>query len=481
MTADDLPPAALVGLAIINVVAGALAGLWVSRRTGWAPAGGLALLVATPLVPHVPILSGLSLDDILPLLGIGFLATAVDLRRVLTIRVPWLLVAGLALLIVAGTLSSVVNASSPGQAVTMLLRFPGRYAYLAVIALLVGLAEPADRRYALVARAMALVGSFEAVFGLAAFFLPLGGIGLEPTRKFSVLYFEVPGRIAGTLGISANFLGAVFVLTTVLTAGLAISARTGRERALWWASVLAQMLALTLTFTRASLGLALVMLGVLLVMRGRIRFIVPILFVVAIGFFATPTVSVNPGSSGSSGSAGSQAPVAIERLTSDVPNRFALWYSATLMMVDHPLTGIGPGRMIDVANSDPARYINTPVGSATSSAHNTILLAGAEAGVFAAIGSLLVNVALFIAVLRILWRRRQPAVIETAGALAVLGYLAQGMVNNLFTVAASGVIFAVVIGAYVIRLENEPSTEPAADARAQRQRAPTGPPLEPTV
>jgi hypothetical protein len=192
-------------------------------------------------------------------------------------------------------------------------------------------------------------------------------------------------------------------------------------------------------------------------------------------------VSVNPGSSGSSGSQGSQAPVAIERLTSDVPDRLALWYSATLMMVDHPLTGIGPGQMIDVANSDPSRYIDTPVGSATSSAHNTILLAGAEAGVFAAIGSLLVNLGLFIAVLRLLWRRRQPAVVETAGALAVLGYLAQGMVNNLFTVAASGVVFAVVIGAYVIRLENEPSTEPAAGVLAQRQRAPTGPPLEPTV
>ena len=84
----------------------------------------------------------------------------------------------------------------------MLLRSPGRYTYLAVIALLVALAEPVDRRRLFVARAMALLGTAEAVFGLAAFFLPLGGIGLEPTRKFSVLYFEVPGRIAGTLGIS---------------------------------------------------------------------------------------------------------------------------------------------------------------------------------------------------------------------------------------------------------------------------------------
>jgi hypothetical protein len=75
---------------------------------------------------------------------------------------------------------------------------------------------------------------------------------------------------------------------------------------------------------------------------------------------------------------------------------------------------------------------------------------------------------------------RLPA-IEAAGALAVLGYLAQGMVNNLFNVAASGVVFAVVAGAYVIRLEVARSAEGTADEAAQRQRAPTGPPLEPIL
>jgi hypothetical protein len=70
-------------------------------------------------------------------------------------------------------------------------------------------------------------------------------------------------------------------------------------------------------------------------------------------------------------------------------------------------------------------------------------------------------------------RRRLLPAIETAGALAVLGYLAQGMVNNLFNAAACGVAFAVVAGAYVVLLR----PEPVAD-QAQRQRAPTGPPVE---
>src|SRR5262245_26234213 len=318
---------------------------------------------------------------------------------------------------------------------------------------------------------MALVGTFEAVFGLAAFFLPLGGIGLEPTRKFSVLYFEVPGRIAGTLGISPNFLGAIFVLTIVLTTGLAIAAATRREQLLFWASVLVQTLALTLTFTRASLGLAIVAVAVLLLVRGRIRYIVPVLLVVALGFLSTPSV---PDLDTDGGTPGAGTPVAVERLTSDVPDRLALWYAAALMMVDHPVAGVGPGQMKAVAQTND-RYVHTPVGYASNNAHNTVLLAGAESGIVGAIGALLVNLAIAIAALRIVIRRRRPdvAILETAGAIAVLGYLAQGMVNNLFTVAAAGVVFAVVAGAYVIRLERVPSARAATDGPAQRQRAPT--------
>jgi len=152
-------------------------------------------------------------------------------------------------------------------------------------------------------------------------------------------------------------------------------------------------------------------------------------------------------------------------------------------MIDHPVAGVGPGRMVAVEQTDPDRYMRTTVGYAQNNAHNTVLLAGAETGVVGAIGSLLVNLAIALAALRILLRGRRPdiAVVETAGAIAVLGYLAQGMVNNLFTVAAAGVVFAVVAGAYVIRLEAAPSARAATDGSAQRQRAPTGTPLEPTV
>jgi hypothetical protein len=480
VTAEDLSTPELLGLAAVILAIGFVAGVGLSRATRWGPAGGLALLVATPLIPHVPVVGGLSLDDLLPLLGIGFLAATVDLRRITTVKVPWLLVIGLGLAIVAGIVSSIANAPSISDAIVMLLRSPGRYTYLAVIVALVALAEPADRRQLLVARAMALLGTTEAIIGLAGFFLPLGGLALEPTRKFSVLYFEVPGRIAGTLGISPNFLGAIFILTMVITTGLAIQATERRERILWWASVLVQSLALTLTFTRASLALALGALFVLLLLRGRVRYFVPVLLVVALGFLTTPPRADDTGGEG--GSPLSGTPVAVQRLTDDVPDRLALWYSAAAMMLDHPLTGVGPGRTIEAAQSDPARYIRTPVGYASNNAHNTVLLAGAELGILGAIGAFLVNLAIGLAALAAVfrgWRRRITAV-EMAGAIAVLGYLAQGMVNNLFNVAAAGVVFAVVAGAYVIRLEAAPSARSTV-GDVQRQRAPTGPPLEPTV
>ena len=230
MKAADLSPLALAALAVAIVVIGLVAGRWLSRRTDWGPAGGLALLVATPLVPHVPVAAGLSLDDILPLLGIAFLATTVDLRRLGAVKVPWLLVVGLALAIGAGIVSSLVqrDVADAGRddaaAVTGAVRLPGH-----------------DRRAGRAGGAgrtppacwspgrLAVLGTAEAAVGLAGFFLPLGGLGLEPTRKFSVLYFEVPGRIAGTLGISPNFLGAIFVLTIIVTAGLAIEAATADE------------------------------------------------------------------------------------------------------------------------------------------------------------------------------------------------------------------------------------------------------------
>jgi len=104
--------------------------------------------------------------------------------------------------------------------------------------------------------------------------------------------------------------------------------------------------------------------------------------------------------------------------------------------------------MIEVMRSDPDRYVSTPFGKSTSSAHNTVLLAGAETGVAGAVSMAVLNAVIALAALRLLWPRSRRPAIYTAAALAMIAFLAQGMLNNLFTVPATGTLLAVVVGAF---------------------------------
>jgi O-antigen ligase len=136
------------------------------------------------------------------------------------------------------------------------------------------------------------------------------------------------------------------------------------------------------------------------------------------------------------------------RLT-DETDRLALWYSASLIMLDHPAFGIGLGRMNEVVAANPGRYRITPYGVATSSAHNTVLLAGAETGILGALATLAANICLGLLALRMAWRgRTHKDVLLIGAAFALLGYLAQGMVNNLFSVPAATAVFALVVGGF---------------------------------
>ncbi|MGH2407883.1 MAG: O-antigen ligase family protein [Candidatus Limnocylindrales bacterium] len=457
MTVADLDPIGRIALALVIGAGAAVAGRLLSRRAGWPPAGGLIALAATPLVPFAAVAAGLSLDDVLPIVGLLLLLPGLRRPGALRGRFPRVLVAAVALLVGVGILSSIVNGTSLNSALISLARGPGRVLFLAALVVVVAAAQPDRPKRLLVAQAMALMGTVEAVFGLAAFFLPLGGLGLEPARSYSVLFLEVPGRVSGTLGISPNFLGAIFILTTLLAAGLALLAKDRRARIAWWAAVTVQVFALALTFTRASLGLAIFGLVVLLLVQGRFRPLIPVALVLGLAFAITP---------------------AAQRLTGDAPDRLALWASATRMMLDRPVLGVGPGRTRYMANRFPQRYLETPFGSAVNNAHNTILLAGAETGVGGALAALVINLELaWLALRRFrrVWRIRPPP-IEMAAAIALLGYLAQGMVNNLFTVGATSVVFALVVGAFLFPVDDA-SGDAAAEA-LQRQRAPSGPAVE---
>jgi O-antigen ligase len=418
------------GVAVLAGAALLVAGR-VSKLAGWAPAGPLVLLAAAPLVPFVPLALGLSLDDVVPLTGLLLLGGAVGWRLGGSWPYRRLLAAGIGCALLACLVSGVANASTPLAAAELTFRGAGRLAVLVAVALTVAASSPSWRTRELLGRALVVVGVVEAVVGLVAYTIGLpGGMGLEPTRKHSVLHNQVPGRINGTLGLAADFLGAIFVLTIPLAAALALQARSRRWRGIWWSAVLIQFLALLLTYTRSSLALVVAVLAALLAARARLRLILPVVALVVLVLLTTPT---------------------LERFVKDVPDRLALWTSAARLMADHPLTGVGPGRMLERARSDSTRYQRTPYGPAVSNAHNTVLLAGAETGLLGAGGLLLLNVGLGLAALAVAlrnWRPERPELSLAAG-LAILAFLAQGMVNNLLTVGVTGILAATMAGCFL--------------------------------
>lgn len=448
----------LLAIAGVLAVVGAGVGLLIESRSGVRGAGPLMLFAATPLVPAVSIALGLSLDDVLPLVGllIGLpLLLRPRLRwpeAVLARRAVQLIVAGFIVTIVAALASAVFNASDATSFVRLALRGAGRLALLGAIVVVAAGAARNVVGQRLAAYAMTAIGTSEAVFGLVAYFIGLPDhAGLSLARKSSVLFGEVPGRITGTLGISSNFIGAIFIVTTLVTAGLALGARDVRQRLVAWLAVFLQLAALTLTYSRVSLGLTVIGLGLLVVLRSRARLLVPIGVLLGAVALFTPTLA---------------------RLFGDAPDRLALWSSAVLLMIDHPLFGVGSGQFLSAAAANPDRYVHTGFGTASSTAHNSILLAGAETGIPGAIGATLVVaglgvLAVWCAVTA--WRARRD--LRLAAGLALGAFLAQSMFNNLFTVGVTSVAVALLLGSQVwpaaLSEERGPPALPRPEALAE--------------
>jgi hypothetical protein len=420
----------------------------VGRRTGWMAAGPFLLVAATPLVPNEPVLFGFSLDDVLPLFGLAMMLPLLPWSRLRAIH--WspslgtkIALAGVAAMIAAAILSAILNSAEAADLPRLAVRGAGRLAFLVLIVASLAILGSTERSRTFSARAIAGVGIFEAVFGLVAYFIGLPmRAGLEAVRSTSVLFGEVPGRISGTIGNSPNFTSAILMMSILVTAGLALRSPASRTRWWWWAAVVVQLAALTLTYTRVSLGLVVIALAVLVLLRSRAILLAPIGVVLALVSVFTPILS---------------------RFVSDVPDRLALWTSALLLMIDHPMGGVGPGRTLDVVAQNPERYRVTPFGEAWSTAHNTIFLAGAETGVLGAIGALILNLGLAIIVIQVFIRApKGPAgSLQVAAALALGIFLAQGMVNNLFTVGVTGICAAFLLATQLIEAR---LPDPAVDA-----------------
>jgi O-antigen ligase len=445
---DQADPLVLIAVALLLLAVAGFAARLISRWAAWQPAGPIALIAASPVVPRVPLLFSLSLDDLLPLLGVAMLLWQLPIPRLASDRILRAVLLAVAVATLARVASALVNGGGLEGTAAMLAKAVARPALLVAIAAYSAIAMPEALRRRLVGIFIATVGTFEAAFGVVAFSLPLpGGAGIEAARKLTTLYGVCPGRINGTLGLSPNHLGAVFVVSLPFTLGLAVT-RSGWQRWAWGLAAAFQAAALVLTFTRSSILLGGVLVLAFLVYHRRFVLLgLGIAVAVAVAFAAL-SMGCTTGSGGH-GIPSDPGSLITDRF-GDSNDRLALWYAASKIMIDHPLVGVGLGKMDATLQNDPARYGQTPFGPATSSAHNTVLLAGAETGVAGAIATAVINIALGLLVLRAVWRggrRRDPMLI--AAALAVGGYLVQGMVNNLFEVGATSALLALAVGAMV--------------------------------
>ena len=172
----------------------------------------------------------------------------------------------------AGLVASIANATSAPTFATMALKSAGHVVFLALVAVVVVAASPPERRRPFVARAVALVATFEAVFGLLAWFSAVAGQrGAGGDTADDVAARPSTGPSCGDHRSVAELPRRIVRDLDPDTAALALSSSSRRARVAWWSATAAQVLALTLTFTRTSLIIALGALVVLLLLRGDVR------------------------------------------------------------------------------------------------------------------------------------------------------------------------------------------------------------------
>lgn len=392
--------------------------------SGVALRGGVAgLLALAVLPPFIPLFGPLSLDDCLPLV-----ATVAALFAMLFSREPLRLdgtVVAFVVLAALGVLSSAANAETVGDFLRYCARSTGRYIFYAslVAAATHLLSRKGWARYGLLAFVCA--ATLEALICLACYAVKYRGpygIGVIPFPDWSVLHgsFRVQGTFAGTIGefensvVSANFLAAYLLMSTIVTATVAIVVVHP-----WWKnaavlSTIAQVITLYLTYTRSAtlgFGVAILVTGWLLGRRGTA------LAVLLLG--VTLTLAI---------------PNVRAKFLSEGHDRYALWAASVAITADHPIFGTGDGRYEEVLHSDQ-KYYGTPFGLATTASHNSILLAAAHLGIAGGVAQAALYLLLLVVALRAHGRMTGQRRALAAGIIgAICGYLFQDQFNNLANV-----------------------------------------------
>jgi hypothetical protein len=379
----------------------------------------VGLLVLSIVPPFVPIFGPLSLDDLFPLVAvvIGLLFVPFGKRDVFD---PAMI--GLALLGVAGIVSSATNATSGGDLLRLLSRSAGRVAFYVSLVAAIRVLLDDDRWVRRTLFAFVAAATAESLFGLFAFatrYKGPWGIGVAEIPRWSVLYghTRVHGTFSGQLlayenvNASSNFLAAYLLMSIVVTAGLAIAERGRLVRSLLVGSALLQLVTLYVTYTRAALlALAIAVLAAGWLLGRKKAAVAAVIIFIVVGL-SIPTLRA--------------------KFLQEGHDRYALWWSGIVMTLDHAFSGVGDGNYMSELARQP-RYSHSPFGVSTSIVHNSMLLSAASHGLFGLIAHGLLYVLMLGVALKMTHRASGPArVVQVAVASAIIGYVVQDQFNSL--------------------------------------------------
>jgi O-antigen ligase len=215
-------------------------------------------------------------------------------------------------------------------------------------------------------------------------------------------------RISGGLSVYMTYAGLLLVFVPLLGArGISGGARAARGADA--AVALLGSLAIMLTLTRgAYLGLAIGVLAALLASRPRLALLAPVAIVLFLVLMPLPV----------------RDRLASATNPNDVTlnDRVAMWKAGRAMIADHPLFGVGPGRVKPLY---PAYRVPGWITSQPGHLHNNVVMIAAETGILSLLAYLAFVGAFFHGALQIVRRaprgdRARGVALGAVGAMAAL-------------------------------------------------------------
>ena len=215
-------------------------------------------------------------------------------------------------------------------------------------------------------------------------------------------------RIAGGLSVYMTYAGLLLVFVPLLGAR-GISGGSRGARAFDLAVALAGALAMALTLTRgAYLGLAVGIVAVLLAGRPRLAILAPLAIALFVVLMPLPVRD--------------RLASATNPRDVTLNDRIAMWKAGRAMIADHPLFGVGPGRVKPLyPRYRVAGFITPNPGHL----HNNLVMIAAETGIPSLLAYLAFVGAFFVGALRVVRRapRGDPARAVALGAIGAMAAL----------------------------------------------------------